>query len=99
MRPSEIDQKFDAIVAFTETAACLDTPVKRFSIGVRGSGVAPPNLALPGRMRSRSYFQASSLRQSDLILVEGEQVPRFEMDCRRKMKDIQRSVSSGHGVP
>jgi hypothetical protein len=52
-----------------------------------------------GRMRSRFDFQASSLRQSDLIFVEDEQAPRFEMDCPRKMKDIQRSLSSGHCVP
>ena len=54
---------------------------------------------LPSRTRSRSYSQAGSLRQSDLILVEGEQKPRFEMNRRGNVKNIQRSVSSSHGVP
>lgn len=34
MRRSEINQKFDAIVAFAETEAFLDTPVKRYSSGM-----------------------------------------------------------------
>jgi lipopolysaccharide transport system ATP-binding protein len=34
MRRSEIDKKFDSIVAFAETEAFLDTPVKRYSSGM-----------------------------------------------------------------
>src|SRR6516165_1662378 len=45
---------------------------------------------------SRPYFQASGLRQIDLILVEGQQLSCFEMDCGGEMKNIQQSVASGY---
>src|ERR1700746_2905337 len=51
----------------------------------------------PDRPRpSWPYFQAGGLRQIDLILVEGQQLSRFEMDCRGHMKNVQQSVASGH---
>jgi hypothetical protein len=42
------------------------------------------------------YFQAGGLCQIDLILVEGQQLSCFEMDCRGHMKNVQQSVASGH---
>ena len=45
---------------------------------------------------SWTYFQAGGLRQIDLILVEGQQLSCFEMNCRGQMKNIQQPVTSGH---
>jgi lipopolysaccharide transport system ATP-binding protein len=75
MARSEIDRKFDEIVAFAEVERFLDTPVKRYSSG----------------MYMRLAFAVSAHLDPDILLVDevlavGDAA--FQRKCLGKMQDV-----------
>jgi lipopolysaccharide transport system ATP-binding protein len=78
MTRSEIQRKFDAIVAFAEIERFLDTPVKRYSSG----------------MYVRLAFAVAAHLEPDILVVDevlavGDS--RFQKRCLGKMEEIGRS--------
>jgi lipopolysaccharide transport system ATP-binding protein len=77
MRKTEIDRKFDEIVAFSETERFLDTPVKHFSSG----------------MYMRLAFAVAAHLEPEILLVDevlavGDAA--FQRKCLGKMNDVAR---------
>lgn len=75
MRKSEIDRKFDEIVAFAEVEKFLDTPVKRYSSG----------------MYVRLAFGVAAHLETEVLLVDevlavGD--AQFQKKCFQKMREI-----------
>jgi lipopolysaccharide transport system ATP-binding protein len=75
MRKTEIDRKFDEIVAFAEVQQFLDTPVKRYSSG----------------MYVRLAFGVAAHLETEVLLVDevlavGD--AQFQKKCFEKMRDI-----------
>ncbi len=75
MKKREIDAKFDEIVAFSELAPFIDTPVKRYSTG----------------MSVRLAFAVAAHLQPEILLVDevlavGD--ARFQRKCLGKMGDV-----------
>ncbi len=75
MRKAEVDQAFDEIVAFAEVEKFIDTPVKRYSSG----------------MRMRLAFAVSAHLQSEILLVDevlavGDAA--FQEKCLTKMEGV-----------
>lgn len=76
MRRREIDQKFEAIVAFAELQAFIDQPVKRYSSG----------------MYARLGFSVVAHLDPDLLLVDevlavGDMA--FQRKCLQRMRELQ----------
>ena len=79
MKKAEIDRKFDEIVAFAETEKFLDTPVKRYSSG----------------MRVRLAFAVAAHLDPEILLVDevlavGDTA--FQKKCLGKMSDVAKGV-------
>jgi len=77
MRRSEIERRFDEIVAFAETGQFLDTPVKRYSSG----------------MYVRLAFAVAAHLRSDILIVDEVLAVgdlSFQKKCLGKMGDIAR---------
>ncbi len=77
MRKTEVDRKFDEIVAFAEVEKFIDTPVKRYSSG----------------MRVRLAFAVSAHLESEILLVDevlavGDAA--FQEKCLRTMDGVAR---------
>ena len=77
MRKAEVDRKFDEILAFAEVEKFIDTPVKRYSSG----------------MRVRLAFAVSAHLESEILLVDevlavGDAA--FQEKCLRKMDGVAR---------
>ena len=77
MRKTEVDRAFDEIVDFAEVEKFIDTPVKRYSSG----------------MRMRLAFAVSAHLQSDILLVDevlavGDAA--FQEKCLNKMEGVTR---------
>lgn len=75
MRKSEIDRKFDEIVDFSGVERFIDTPVKRYSSG----------------MRVRLAFSVAAHLEPEILLVDevlavGD--ARFQKKCLNKMQDV-----------
>lgn len=75
MRKAEVDRTFDEIVAFAEVEPFIDTPVKRYSSG----------------MRMRLAFAVSAHLQADILLVDevlavGDAA--FQEKCLHKMEGV-----------
>ena len=75
MRKTEIDRKFDEIVAFAEVEKFLDTPVKRYSSG----------------MYVRLAFGVAAHLETEVLLVDevlavGD--AQFQKKCFEKMREI-----------
>ncbi|HRO22772.1 MAG TPA: ABC transporter ATP-binding protein, partial [Promineifilum sp.] len=75
MRKTEVDRAFDEIVAFAEVEKFIDTPVKRYSSG----------------MRMRLAFAVSAHLQSEILLVDevlavGDAA--FQEKCLTKMEGV-----------
>jgi lipopolysaccharide transport system ATP-binding protein len=75
MRRREIDRKFDEIVAFSETAAFIDTPVKHYSSG----------------MHLKLAFSVAAYLEPEILLVDevlavGDLA--FQRKCLGKMENI-----------
>ena len=75
MRNKEIDSKFDEIVAFSGVEKFLDTPVKRYSSG----------------MRVRLAFSVAAHLEPEILIVDevlavGD--ADFQKKCLHKMKDV-----------
>ncbi len=75
MRKSEIDRKFDEIVAFAEIDRFLDTPVKHYSTG----------------MQTRLGFAVAAHLDPEILIVDevlsvGDAA--FQMKCLGKMRDV-----------
>ena len=75
MRKAEVDRKFDEIVAFAEVEKFIDTPVKRYSSG----------------MRVRLAFAVSAHLDSEILLVDevlavGDAA--FQEKCLRTMNGV-----------
>lgn len=75
MKHSEIDQKFDEIVAFSEVEKFIDTPVKRYSSG----------------MYLRLAFAVAAHLEPDILVVDevlavGD--AEFQRKCLGKMSDV-----------
>jgi lipopolysaccharide transport system ATP-binding protein len=75
MRKAEVDRTFDEIVAFAEVEKFIDTPVKRYSSG----------------MRMRLAFAVSAHLQSEILLVDevlavGDAA--FQEKCLTKMEGV-----------
>ncbi len=78
MRKAEVERRFDEIVAFAEVEKFIDTPVKRYSSG----------------MRVRLAFAVSAHLQSEILLVDevlavGDAA--FQEKCLRAMDGIART--------
>lgn len=78
MRKKEIDRKFDEIVAFSEVEQFLDTPVKRYSVG----------------MRVRLAFSVAAHLEPEILIIDevlavGD--AGFQQKCLNKMDDAGRS--------
>jgi lipopolysaccharide transport system ATP-binding protein len=78
MSKSEVDRKFDEIVAFSEVEKFIDTPVKRYSSG----------------MRVRLAFAVSAHLESEILLVDevlavGDAA--FQQKCLNKMGGVAQS--------
>jgi len=77
MRKSEIDRKYDEIVAFAEVEKFLDTPVKHYSSG----------------MYTRLAFAVAAHIETEILLVDevlavGDAA--FQKKCLGKMEDVAR---------
>ena len=77
MRHKEVAQKFDEIVAFSEVEKFLDTPVKRYSSG----------------MRVRLAFAVAAHLEPEVLIVDevlavGDAA--FQQKCMNKMQDVGR---------
>jgi lipopolysaccharide transport system ATP-binding protein len=75
MKRSEIERKFDEIVAFAEVERFIDTPVKHYSSG----------------MRLRLGFAVAAHLEPEILLVDevlavGD--ARFQKKCLNKMQDV-----------
>jgi lipopolysaccharide transport system ATP-binding protein len=75
MKKTEIDEKFDEIVAFAEVEKFIDTPVKHYSSG----------------MYLRLAFAVAAHLETEIILVDevlavGD--ARFQKKCMNKMQDV-----------
>lgn len=75
MTKKEIDNKFDAIVAFSELDTFIDTPVKRYSNG----------------MRVRLAFSVAAHLEPEILMVDevlsvGDM--EFQKKCMGKMQDV-----------
>jgi lipopolysaccharide transport system ATP-binding protein len=75
MRKAEMDRKFDAIVAFAQVSKFLDTPVKRYSSG----------------MKVRLAFAVAAHLEPEILLVDevlavGDVA--FQQKCLGKMSDV-----------
>ena len=75
MRKKEVDQKFDEIVAFSGVEKFLDTPVKRYSSG----------------MRVRLAFAVAAHLEPEILIIDevlavGD--ARFQKKCLNKMQDV-----------
>ncbi len=75
MRRKEVAQKFDEIVAFSEVDKFLDTPVKRYSSG----------------MRVRLAFAVAAHLEPEILIVDevlavGDAA--FQQKCMNKMQDV-----------
>jgi lipopolysaccharide transport system ATP-binding protein len=75
MRKSEIDRRFDEIVAFAEVEKFIDTPVKRYSTG----------------MYLRLAFAVAAHLEPEILIVDevlavGD--ARFQKKCLNKMQDV-----------
>ncbi|MBX3280511.1 MAG: ABC transporter ATP-binding protein [Acidobacteria bacterium] len=75
MKRTEIEEKFDEIVAFAEVEKFIDTPVKRYSSG----------------MYLRLAFAVAAFLEPDILIVDevlavGDQ--SFRNKCLRKMEDV-----------
>jgi len=75
MRKSEIDRKFDQIVAFAEVEKFIDTPVKRYSSG----------------MYMRLAFAVAAHLETEILLVDevlavGD--AQFQRKCFERMREI-----------
>jgi len=77
MRKMEIDQKFEDIVAFSEVEKFLDTPVKRYSSG----------------MRVRLAFSVAAHLEPEILIIDevlavGDSA--FQKKCLNKMEGVAR---------
>ncbi|MDR4506248.1 MAG: ABC transporter ATP-binding protein [Candidatus Scalindua sp.] len=75
MRKKEIDQKFDEIVDFSGIEKFIDTPVKRYSSG----------------MRVRLAFAVAAYLEPEILLIDEVLAVgdvRFQKKCLDKMKDV-----------
>jgi len=75
MYKAEIKRKFDEIVAFSETEKFLDTPVKRYSSG----------------MRVRLAFSVAAHLEPEILLIDEVLAVgdiQFQKKCLKKMKDV-----------
>ena len=75
MRKKEVDQKFDEIVAFSGVEKFLDTPVKRYSSG----------------MRVRLAFAVAAHLEPEILIIDevlavGD--AQFQKKCLNKMQDV-----------
>jgi lipopolysaccharide transport system ATP-binding protein len=75
MRKSEIERNFDAIVAFSETAKFIDTPVKHYSTG----------------MQMRLAFAVAAHLQPEILIIDevlavGDTA--FQKKCLGKMREV-----------
>ena len=75
MRKKEVDQKFDEIVAFSGVEKFLDTPVKRYSSG----------------MRVRLAFAVAAHLEPEILIIDevlavGD--AEFQKKCLNKMQDV-----------
>jgi lipopolysaccharide transport system ATP-binding protein len=82
MRKAEIVRKFDEIVAFADTEKFLDTPVKRYSSG----------------MRVRLGFAVAAHLEPEILIVDevlavGD--AEFQRKCLGKMQDV---TGEGHSI-
>lgn len=82
MKRSEIDRKFDEIVAFAEIEKFLDTPVKRYSSG----------------MYVRLAFSVAAHLEPEILMIDevlavGDMT--FQQKCLEKMRDV---TKEGHTV-
>jgi len=78
MKKAEIDRKFDEIVAFAETEAFLDTPVKHYSSG----------------MHVRLAFAVAAHLEPEILLVDEVLAVgdvSFQKKCLGKMDDVART--------
>ncbi len=78
MKKTEIEREFDAIVAFAETDKFLDTPIKRYSSG----------------MRVRLGFAVAAHLNPEILIVDevlavGDHA--FQRKCLGKMDEVSRS--------
>ncbi len=75
MRKSEIDRKFDEIVAFSEVERFLDTPVKRYSSG----------------MRVRLAFSVAAHLEPEILIIDEVLAVgdfAFQKKCLGKMENV-----------
>ena len=75
MKKKEVDEKFDEIVAFSDVEKFIDTPVKRYSSG----------------MKVRLAFSVAAHLEPEILLVDevlavGDM--RFQKKCLNKMEDV-----------
>ena len=82
MRKSEIDEKFDEMVDFSGVEKFIDTPVKRYSSG----------------MRVRVAFAVAAYLEPEILIIDevlavGDE--EFQKKCLGKMKDVGQA---GHTV-
>lgn len=90
MRKTEIDRKFDEIVAFAETEKFLDTPIKRYSSG----------------MRVRLAFAVAAHLDPEILIVDevlavGDAT--FQKKCLGKMGEVAKQGRTvlfvSHNIP
>ena len=77
MRKREIDTKFDEIVAFSGVEKFLDTPVKRYSSG----------------MRVRLAFAVAAHLEPEILIIDEVLAVgdvEFQKKCLNKMEDVQK---------
>lgn len=75
MRKNEVDQKFDEIVAFSEVEKFIDTPVKRYSSG----------------MRMRLAFSVAAHLEPEILIVDEVLAVgdlNFQRKCLGKMGEV-----------
>ncbi|MGH8010078.1 MAG: ABC transporter ATP-binding protein, partial [Candidatus Binatia bacterium] len=75
MKKAEITRQFDAIVAFAEVEPFIDTPVKRYSSG----------------MRARLTFAVAAYLEADILLIDevlATQDVGFQDKCLRKIREL-----------
>jgi len=75
MRKHEVERKFDEIVDFSGVEKFLDTPVKRYSIGIR----VRLGLAVPAHLEPEILI-------IDEVLAVGD--AEFQKKCLNKMEDV-----------
>jgi lipopolysaccharide transport system ATP-binding protein len=78
MRKSEIERRFDEIVAFAEVEKFIDTPVKRYSTG----------------MYLRLAFAVAAHLEPEILIIDevlavGD--AKFQKKCLNKMQDVSKS--------